>query len=344
LPRLRSPAAVLTALLVLFPAARTTAPAVEPPTPQCAPDNGGITLPAGFCAVTVAEKLGQPRHIVVMPNGDLFVSANRAGVIALRDTTGDGRADVVQDWATGYGSSEVRYWNGHLYTETGTAILRYPLEENSLIASGEPDTVVAGLPAGGHGAKTFVIGDDGALYVNIGARTNSCQQPDRTPEVAGADPCVERESRAGVWAFRADRTGQKPADGVHFGIGIRNAVAMAINPSDKSLFVMQHGRDGLAQQWSKIFDEAKSGAFVAFHGSWNRAPVPQAGYNVVFQPMDRAKAAGGNEAFADGFRPSVPAAGAASHRPTGLAVGPDGSLYVADDQGGTIYRIMFTGR
>ncbi|MEO6435214.1 MAG: PQQ-dependent sugar dehydrogenase [Tepidisphaeraceae bacterium] len=425
--RVRSSAAALAAVFVLLPAARGTAPAVELPKPQCAPDNGGITLPTGFCAVIVAEKLGQPRHIVVMPNGDLFVSSNRGGVIALRDTTGDGRADVVQDWATGYRNSEVRYWGGHLYTETGTAILRYPLKEGSLTASGAPDTIVSGLPAGGHGAKTFVIGADGALYVNIGSRTNSCQQPDRTPEVAGTDPCVERESRAGVWAFRADRAGQKPTDGVHFGIGIRNAVAMTINPSDKSLFVMQHGRDGLAQQWSKMFDEAKSaetpaeemfrvtrgddfgwpycyfdrqlgskilapeyggdgktagrcaslrtnvaafpghwapnglvfysgtmfpaqyrgGAFVAFHGSWNRAPLPQAGYNVVFQPMDRTKAAGSYEVFADGFRPPMPAAGAlgaVSHRPTGLAVGPDGSLYVADDQGGTIYRIMYTGR
>jgi glucose/arabinose dehydrogenase len=92
----------------------------------------------------------------------------------------------------------------------------------------------------------------------------------------------------------------------------------------------------------------KDGAFIAFHGSWNRAPEPQAGFNVVFQPLKAGKADGKYEVFADGFAPSVGAARAnasqGTHRPTGLAVGTDGSLYVADDMGGRIYRIVYTGK
>ncbi len=76
------------------------------------------------------------------------------------------------------------------------------------------------------------------------------------------------------------------------------------------------------------------GAFIASHGSWNRAPLPQGGYNIVFQPFDAAGPSGAWEVFADGFDGGKPSPGEADHRPSGLAVGPDGSLYVADDSGG----------
>ena len=60
--------------------------------------------------------------------------------------------------------------------------------------------------------------------------------------------------------------------------------------------------------------------------------------------MAKGKAAGNYEIFADGFRPATPGAAGTTHRPTGLAVGPDGSLYIADDAGGTIWRVMYTGK
>jgi glucose/arabinose dehydrogenase len=414
--------ASLAAALVALPLSaqpRATG-ARETAQPTCAPDNVGLSLPAGFCAMVVADSLAQPRHFVVLPNGDLIVSSSRKGVITLRDTTGDGRADVIRSFGD-FRSSEVALRDGHLYAETGTAIVRYPFDTKSLAPSGPPDTVVAGLPAGGHGAKTFVLGKDGTLYVNIGSRTNVCQERDRAVGSAGAEPCIERETRAGIWAFRSDRLGQGPGDGVHFGTGIRNSVAMAIDPSDGSLYVAQHGRDQLSQNWPAFFTDAKSaetpaeelfrvtrgddfgwpycyfdrelgtkvlapeyggdgkkigrcasfkgnvaafpghwapnalmfgsstsfparyrdGAFIAFHGSWNRAPLPQAGYNVVFQPAKNGRATGPYEVFADGFRTA--GAVGAQHRPVGLAIGPDGSLYVADDAGGRIYRIIYRG-
>ena len=87
----------------------------------------------------------------------------------------------------------------------------------------------------------------------------------------------------------------------------------------------------------------KDGAFIAFHGSWNRAPLPQGGYNVVFQRLVGGKAAGPFVVFADGFAGAVKEPGRAAHRPTGLAVGPDGALYIADDVGGRIWRVTYTG-
>jgi glucose/arabinose dehydrogenase len=87
----------------------------------------------------------------------------------------------------------------------------------------------------------------------------------------------------------------------------------------------------------------KNGAFIAFHGSWNRAPEPQAGYFVVFQPFKDGKPFGNWEVFADGFAgtPEQVASGRADHRPCGLAQAADGSIYVTDDSKGTIYKISY---
>lgn len=87
----------------------------------------------------------------------------------------------------------------------------------------------------------------------------------------------------------------------------------------------------------------KDGAFIAFHGSWNRAPGPQGGYAVVFQPMADGRAAGPFVVFADGFAGPVKEPGRALHRPTGLAIGPHSSLYISDDISGRIWRVTYVG-
>ncbi len=87
----------------------------------------------------------------------------------------------------------------------------------------------------------------------------------------------------------------------------------------------------------------RNGVFIAFHGSWDRAPYPQGGYNVVFQALAGDRATGGCEIFADGFAGGVKSPGEAQHRPSGLAVGPDGALFVSDDVRGRIYRIVYRG-
>ncbi len=87
----------------------------------------------------------------------------------------------------------------------------------------------------------------------------------------------------------------------------------------------------------------REGVFIAFHGSWDRAPYPQGGYNVIFQPLEGDRESGQCEVFADGFAGPVKSPSKAAHRPSGLAVGPDGSLYVSDDIRGRIYRIAYRG-
>jgi glucose/arabinose dehydrogenase len=105
--------------------------------------------------------------------------------------------------------------------------------------------------------------------------------------------------------------------------------------------------NGLVFYTGKMFPEKyKNGAFIAFHGSWNRAPEPQKGFFVAFVPFKDGKPSGDWEIFADGFsgKTSVASPGQALHRPCGLAQGPDGSLYVSDDAKGTIYKITYKGK
>jgi glucose/arabinose dehydrogenase len=122
--------------------------------------------------------------------------------------------------------------------------------------------------------------------------------------------------------------GKKPADPKY------------INPV--AAYPGHYAPDGLLFYTGNQFPEKyKNGAFIAFHGSWNRAPLPQAGYCVVFQPFKDGKPDGKWEVFADGFAGADKSPGGAAHRPCGLAQGPDGSLYVSDDQHGTIYKITY---
>ena len=93
-------------------------------------------------------------------------------------------------------------------------------------------------------------------------------------------------------------------------------------------------------QFPKAYD---GGALVAFHGSWNRAPAPQGGYDVVFQPFKDGKADGKWTVFADGFAGPHQEPSRAEHRPSGLAIGPKGALYISDDVGGRIWRVTYVG-
>src|SRR5881394_1970671 len=104
--------------------------------PACDPDNGGLKLPQGFCALVVATDLGAARHIAVAPNGDLYISlmtgrGQTPGVVALRDTNGDGKMDVTERFGD-KSTTGIALRNDYLYVATVTSVERYKMTKGEL--------------------------------------------------------------------------------------------------------------------------------------------------------------------------------------------------------------------
>lgn len=392
-------------------------------------DNAGLKLPAGFGALKVADGIGRARHIAVTDQGDVYVKLMRVadgkGIVRLRDTNGDGKAEDISSMGN-YGGTGIAIKNGYLYASSDEEVFRYKLDAKGEVVSPlQPEKIITGLiNRRQHESKSITLDNNGNIYVNIGAYSNSCQERDRQPGSLGRMPCPILDSAGGIWQFKADKLNQTYGDGVKYATGLRNVVGLDWNNQLNQLFVMQHGRDDLHNLFPSLYTQQqnadlpaetmyalkkgdnagwpytyydpfknkkmlapeyggdgvkegskeyidpvvafpahmapnammfytgsmfpakyKNGAFIAFHGSWNRAPLPQEGYYVAFVPFENGKP-GKWEIFANGFAGVEVVTGTrgAQHRPSGLAQGPDGSLYVADDAKGTIYRIVYTGK
>lgn len=414
-------------VLVAGVAVLSGGPAAGVGMPVCDPDNGGLRLPEGFCALVAADHLGHARHVAVNANGDLYVSlldgrGQGGGVVGLRDIDDDGRMDATERFgetsATGIG---IR--NGYLYVATVSSVERFKLTAGRL-KPGPAEVVVADLPSSRpHQDKGLAFDGRGGMYVSIGAPSNACQVQDRRPRAAGQDPCPLLDRTGGIWKFDERRLGQKQADGARIATGLRQMPALTWH--DGGLYTVMNNRDQLDTLWPGVFtaednqtrpaesmfrveanahygwpycffdvtanrlllnpeyggdgraigrctefnppvavfpahwapvdvmfytgvqlpEKYRGGAFVAFHGSWNRSPALQDGYNVTFQPFANGKPSGPFEVFADGFAgpqsPRTPSQ--ATYRADGVAQALDGSLYVAESVKGRMWRILYTG-
>jgi glucose/arabinose dehydrogenase len=393
------------------------APPAPAAPPHCDANDAGLSLPEGFCALEVARDAGPVRGLVVARNGDLIaaLAGQPGGVLVLRDADGDGRAEQRKRFGEA-GGHDVRLHEGFLYFAADRAVLRWPWKEGALEPAGPPQTLVSDFPAQNeHAHKAIALGPDGALYVGVGAPTNSCQRDNRAPGSPGLDPCPQLQAHAGIWKYDAARADQPHDPARRFATGMRHTLALAIHPSSGELWGAVNGRDLLGANWgytaqrnaelpaeelvrvsegadfgwpycyhdgpagrkvlapeyggdgqevgrcadkarpalafpahwapmSLLFYSAeqfparyRGGAFVAFHGSWNRAPLPQEGYRIAFAPFEGEQPAGTQETFAIG------AADPAGIRFVGLAVGPDGSLYASADGQERIWRIVYRG-
>jgi len=388
--------------------------------------NAGLKLPAGFIASKITEGFGRARHIAVSPQGTIFYKSsklyNGKGIFQLIDKNGDNKIDTVFGFGNYIGTG-MSIKNGYLYASSDEEVFRYKLNaKGEVINPDAPEKIITGLiNRHQHESKSVVLDNDGNIYVNIGAYSNSCQLNDRTLHSPGQKPCPVLDQAGGIWKFKADKLNQTYADGIRYATGLRNVVGLDWNTQTNTLFVMQHGRDQLHDNWPELYDEKssaelpaetmyeltqgancgwpyiyfdpvqnkkmiapefggdgkkstteynspviafpahlapnallfytgnqfpekyKNGAFIAFHGSWNRAPLPQEGFYVVFVPFKDGKPTGQWEVFANGFsgKEKIESPGQALHRPCGLAQGVDGSLYVSDDVKGTVYKISY---
>lgn len=233
----------------------------EPKTVQqvADPDNGGLTLPEGFSALVVVDEIGNGRHITVNDNGDIYVSLRRQddnkGIVCLRDTTGNGKADIVEYTGEHTGTG-IQLHNGYLYYGSDTAIVRYPMTDGELLPGNEWQLIARGFPnESQHEAKPMAFDGKGNMYVNVGAPSNACMEQSRTKGSPGMDPCPLLEYSGGTWKFKEDVLHQEQlVDGDRYVTGIRNGMANFWNTAVDELYIVQHGRDQLDQFFPELYD------------------------------------------------------------------------------------------
>jgi glucose/arabinose dehydrogenase len=354
----------------------------NPPSVGAPPANATLHAPPGFHISLFADKLGEPRAMLLAPNGDVILSEPGEGKITiLRDANHDGVAEQRFTFASGldnpYGLAFHGKW---LYVGNEGAVVRFPYAPGQTAANAKPEQLAA-LPSGGHSTRGVLFNKAGTnMYVSIGSRSN----------VSSGEP----PERAAIVEFNPDGTGKRVFAG-----GLRNPVGMAWEPATGALWTVVNERDGLGDElvpdyatavqpgafygWPYAYlgpneDPRRAGehpelvkktippsvpiqshsaplgivfyqgtmfppeyrgrAFVALHGSWNRAH--RTGYKVITIPMRNGKPAGGYDDFVAGWMPSETQR-TVWGRPVGLLVLGDGSLLVSDDGGGKIWRVTY---
>jgi len=239
--------------------------------PSGDPGNGGLMLPQNFEAVVVVDSLGGARHIAVNDNGDIYVKLRASypdgSNVALRDEDNDGKADIIKKFSVytdpyGYGTA-MRINNGYLYYSSSNQVFRCKLKPGELL----PDTTAELIltddffhdPYGfNHTAKPITFDDKDNMYVPYGAPSDVCQELDRIPGSPGQNPCPQLAEHAGIWVFNPNKKNQTIKDGKRYATGIRSAVAITWNPLDKTIYVVQHGRDDLHRTWPAQYSKWQS--------------------------------------------------------------------------------------
>jgi len=230
-------------------------------------DNGGLVLPDGFGALVVADSVGPTRHLAVNDNGDIYVKLRIIdgdfGNVALRDTTNDGKADIIQRFGEypndGSFATEMRIHNGYLYFSSELVVYRQKLTPSKLIPEGKPEVIMIDPhPIRWHNAKSLAFDNKGGMYVTFSAPTNVCEDAasvrnNSMVDVKGQYPCTQLIEFAGVWKFDENKLNQSQSDGRRFATGLRSIVAMSWNKEDNSLYALQHGRDYLSNHAPQYF-------------------------------------------------------------------------------------------
>ncbi len=340
-----------------------------------------VTLPPGFAANVFAGGLSGPRFIAFGPDGVLYVADRGNGRIAmLPDANNDGVADTIQTFANDLEQPHsLTYHDGSWYVGVPSGVIRLTDEDGDGTADSR-ETLINDYPTGGHSTRTVLFLPDGRLVVSVGSSCNVCDEEDprRAAVVVydGPDAGNEQIFATGLrnavglalhpttgelWATNNGRDmmgDELPPETVyvvrqgenygwptcHSGDIIDPDMGQAGDCNDVTPPVVEmqaHSAPlGLAFYTGTQFPaEYQGDLFVAFHGSWNRREPT--GYKVVRIPLDGSTPTGPAEDFAAGWLSL--SENAVYGRPVGLAVGPDGALYVSDDKGGYIYRITYKG-
>ena len=346
------------------------------------PKDAGPAAPPGFKVSLYASDLVRPRFLTVAPNGDVFVSESDEGRIAVLAERGgrlrkrifargfsqphglafhDGAlfvADTKAVW-------KLEYRDGALSAGRKLRVSRASYDFS-----------------GGHFTRDIAFGPDGALYLAIGSLSNVAEDPlpRASVQIVGRDGGLSTfasglRNPVGIafypgtddlWVTVNERDGlgnDLPPDylahvhkGDFFGwpyayvgrhpdpqFGRKRPDLVAKTRVPDLLFRAHSAPLGLVfYEGGQFPADYKGDAFVALHGSWNRADPT--GYKVVRVKFRNGRPVGGYDDFLTGFRVDNTSPAQVWGRPVGLAVARDGSLLVSDDAGNAIWRVSYTGK
>jgi glucose/arabinose dehydrogenase len=361
-----------------------TPSAGNPPRVSSQPAGAQLLLPPGFKISVFADKLDDPRRMLLASNGDVVVSEPGAGKITiLRDANHDGVAEQHFTFASNLdGPYGLAFHGGFLYIGNEDAVVRIPYTPGATRATSKPQQL-APLPTGGHSTRGVIFNRAGTkMYVSVGSASN----------VNSGEP----PERAAIVEFNPDGSGKRI-----FASGLRNPVGMAWEPVTGALWTAVNERDGLGDdlvpdyitdvrdggfygwpwsylgkhedprrasemrrdlvaraivpsvlieshsaalgiafyQGSMFPPEYRGNAFVALHGSWNRAR--RTGYKIVRVPFRNGHPTGGYDDFVIGWMTDEQSRSVWG-RPVDVMVLGDGSLLISDDGGEKIWRVTYS--
>jgi len=329
----------------------------------------------GFTVSVYAEDLNGARFMALGPDGVPYLSLTGQGrVVKLPDQDGDGRADSVVAVARGLNIPHGLAFRGDtLYVAETNRVVRFVpgVAAPQVVVPDLPH-------GRGHFTRTLVVGPrDGMLYVSVGSSCNICDERDARraavlrfkPDGSGAEIFVHGLRNSVGLAF-------DPATGELWGTNNDRDMLGDDLPPDRINILHQGGDYGWPRCYlpgrpnpeypsadcdhlagpaitfqahsaplgitfstgTQFPAEYRGGAFVAFHGSWNRS-VPT-GYKVVYVRVRDGRPVAITD-FLVGFLPE--GANSPWARPVGVLVAKDGSLLVSDDYSGRIFRVHYDG-
>lgn len=332
-------------------------------------------VPQGFAVGLAMDGLDDPRRLALGPDGRLYLALQGAGeVVALREAGGALHKDATivsglrQAYGLGFGADD-------LLVGAVDGLYGVPLAGGAATRLTPTD---AFGPARGHVTRSLAVAPGGGtVYVGVGSMNNiSAREPavKATIQKLGAPDYAPTAFATGMrnvtamafqpgtgdlYAVAMERDGMgdelvpdyltRVAEGDDFGwpyqyIGNNpqpefadKAKSLPAATVPDVLFAAHSAPLDLAfvpDSWPQHY---RGGVIVALHGSWNAA-TPR-GYKLVFVPFENGRPTGAYENFMTGFWVGGTAPAQVWGRPAALVFDRDGALLVADDLGGTIWRV-----
>jgi Raf kinase inhibitor-like YbhB/YbcL family protein len=351
------------------------------PEPLPAPDVAQLKVPAGFVITKAAVGLGNPRILVVAPDGTIYVTRRNEGDVLMMKEVGDGTLTPPVRAASRPGVHGLAIHQGKAYLATPHEIFRGDVQADGTF--GPLDMIIHDLPdAGQHHTRTVQIGPDAMMYISVGSTCNECDEPN--PENATIlRGSLDGKQRA-VWAR-----------------GLRDTIGWGWHPATGELWGMDHGidwlGDGIPPEELNRIERGNNYGWPYFWGKnqvnprldpppgltkaeLQKTSTPMVlGYAAHAAPMQmsfydgpqfpaayrgdafvsmhgswntrppvgyevlRIHFTGGEAQSIESFVTGFITAQGESGRPFGNAVAADGSLLFTDDRNGVLYRVSYTG-